>query len=109
MVKLLQGDPGTSEPAAIQSVPKSAAAVDPCRVVSLPVHDAGRTPADRPMVEPGARVSVISPPSACGLEHARQLAGSSSRTGRTSTLPSRAGGILAATWIASFKSLASIR
>src|SRR5215208_349074 len=35
--------------------------------------------------------------------------GSSSRTGRTSMLPSRAGGILAATWIASFRSRASIR
>ena len=35
--------------------------------------------------------------------------GVSSLTGRTSTLPSRAGGIFAATRIASFRSLASIR
>jgi serine/threonine protein kinase len=35
--------------------------------------------------------------------------GTSSLTGRTSTLPSRAGGIFAATWIASFRSRASIR
>ena len=32
-----------------------------------------------------------------------------SLTGRTSTLPTRAGGIFDANWIASFKSLASIR
>jgi len=35
--------------------------------------------------------------------------GFSSRTGLTSMLPSRAGGIFAATWMASFKSAASIR
>jgi hypothetical protein len=35
--------------------------------------------------------------------------GFNSLTGRTSTLPSRAGGIFAAAWIASFKSRASIR
>lgn len=33
----------------------------------------------------------------------------SSRIGRISMLPSRAGGIFEATWIASFKSLASMR
>ncbi len=38
-----------------------------------------------------------------------QLSGSSSRTGRTSMLPSRAGGIRAAIWIASFRSRASTR
>jgi len=37
------------------------------------------------------------------------IKGTSSRTGRTSTLPSRAGGIFAATWMASFRSRASIR
>ena len=35
--------------------------------------------------------------------------GFNSLIGRTSMLPSRAGGIFEATWIASFKSLASIR
>jgi hypothetical protein len=35
--------------------------------------------------------------------------GVNSLTGRTSTLPSRAGGIFAATWMASFRSRASIR
>jgi hypothetical protein len=35
--------------------------------------------------------------------------GVNSLIGRTSMLPSRAGGIFEATWIASFKSLASIR
>jgi CheY-like chemotaxis protein len=35
--------------------------------------------------------------------------GSRSRTGRTSMLPSRAGGIFDATWMASLRSLASIR
>ena len=38
-----------------------------------------------------------------------QVYGFNSLIGRTSMLPSRAGGIFEATWIASFKSLASIR
>ena len=40
---------------------------------------------------------------------AREGYGVNSLMGRTSMLPSRAGGIFEATWIASFKSLASIR
>ena len=44
-----------------------------------------------------------------GTEETRVLYGFNSLIGRTSMLPSRAGGIFEATWIASFKSLASIR
>lgn len=40
---------------------------------------------------------------------ARAVAQPNTMTGRTSTLPSRAEGILAATWMASFRSLASMR
>ena len=42
-------------------------------------------------------------------QETRVLYGFNSLIGRTSMLPSRAGGIFEATWIASFKSLASIR
>src|SRR5439155_23282700 len=42
-------------------------------------------------------------------KHTSSYCGLNSLIGRTSMLPSRAGGIFEATWIASFKSLASMR
>jgi len=41
--------------------------------------------------------------------HRRGYGGANSRIGRTSTLPRRADGIRAATWMASFRSRASMR
>ena len=96
-------------PAAIQSVSGSPAAVDPCRAVSLPIHDRGRTPADRPMVEPGARVSVSSRPSACGLEHPVSWPDRARVPAGLRRCPRAPAGSSAATWIASFRSRASIR
>ena len=43
------------------------------------------------------------------LRRATSYVADNSLMGRTSTLPTRAGGIFDANWIASFKSLASIR
>ena len=46
---------------------------------------------------------------ACALRPSLRASAEKSTTGRTSMPPSRAEGILAATWMASFRSLASIR